>query len=514
MVPLVVLFLLGLIVAVPLVAVRRQAPEERSVLVRVMAVALGLRVVLALVLHLTGAWQLTGRGAITPDESTVDLAARLLVLGDDRSPLTLGGSLHTSWLLLSWSLYELVWNDLLVMKLLNTVLGTLLVVPAYLMARELHSLRSARMAAWAVALFPTTIVWSALALRETLLALLLLTLLLLAVRAVPAERASRAGVVLLAVSALALLVFTRSYMFPLLAGVLVVAGALRAGSRRRPSELLVPLAAVLLATSVIAVLPTGGETLRVTYALVAEPAGNIYNPLSGCEESQDCPSVDPGSGAASGRGATLPGAGVAPPRTGQTSGGDPAADDPASSLQSVREKGLVRAFAIALLAGRPVWRTTEFFFLLQPGVVLWWALLPLIAVGGLVLGRRRRWDGVVATAGYSLAVVLFLAYTGQFIRHHFMIEPACLVLAAVGWGRLRAGAPEPRFRVLRPVVVVATGLMALGALGSVALSLRAGSAEPSAASCPPWVCSDAPAGGPRSVGSATFVPQAEEQFAP
>lgn len=457
-----VLLMTVAVLVLPVVAVRRLPEVERRSLWLVLAVALGVRLAAALVLHATGAWQLTGRGAVTPDEATVDLAARLLARGDDRSPVVLGGSLHTTWLLVSWSVYDLLWNSLLAIKLLNVLLGTALVVPVYLVARELHSPGAARLAAWLVALFPAAVVWSALALRESLLALLLASLVLLAVTRVPRRPEAAAGWVGLAVSALTVLAFTRSYMTPLMIAVLLGAAVLRRTGRW--TQLAGAVIAAALSLGVIAALPTGQETLRVTVALVAEPAGSLYNPLSDCDEPSDCSAqADPRSAAAGG--SALPGSSL----EGRGSGSGEE-DELSSSLQSIGEKGVLRAFAIATLAGRPVWRTQEFFLLLQPGVVMWWALLPVIALGSIVLARRRP-DAAVATAGYAAAVVVFLAVTGQFIRHHYMLEPVALALAGVGVvevrERLRAGGSQRAAKT----VVGGSIVMAAAAVASVVASL-------------------------------------------
>lgn len=460
-----VLLLLVAVLVLPVLAVRRLAGDERRVLWLVLAVALALRLAAAVVLHSTGAWQLTGRGAVTPDEATVDLAARLLARGDERSPVVLGGSLHTTWLLVSWSVYDLLWNSLLAIKLLNVLLGTALLVPVYLLARELHSVAAARVAAWLVALFPAAVVWSSLALRESLLALLLTTLVLLAVTRVPPRWSGATAWVGLAATAVVVLAFTRSYMTPLMLVVLLGAAVVRRD--RRWPQVAAAAAVAGISLGVITLLPTGVETLRVTVALVAEPAGSVYNPLSDCDRARDCAAAaDPRAGAPGGN--ALPGSVL---DSSDAPGDD--GDELDASLQSIGQKGVVRAFAIATLAGRPVWRTEEFFLLLQPGVVMWWVLLPTMVVGAGVLARRRP-DAAVATAGYAAALVVFLAVTGQFIRHHYMLEPTALALAAVGLVALRerqaVHRPDRRVRA----AASASAIMAAGAAISVAASLATG----------------------------------------
>ena len=432
----------------------------RRRLIAVLAVAFIFRLAVAMVLHFSGAWQITGRGAVTPDEAGVDLAARLLVKGDPRSPLAIGGSLHTSWLLISWSVYRWIWNSLLAIKLLNVVLGTVLVVPAYLLGRRLHSEQAALRAAWLVALFPNAVVWSSLGLREPLIALVIALLLLLAINRAVGQWRSWLAWVGGAAACLVGLSFTRSYMSPLLMVVLVGSGAAMSLALRRPAHVMRALAGVGLAVLVVLVLPTGTQLLRSTVTLVAAPAGSIYNPLSDCSSAGSCsstPDADPGTGTA---GQALPGS--------ELRGRGAGSSDLSTSLQSVHEKGVIKAFAVAVLAGRPVGRSAEFFVLLQPGVVLWWTALPMMLLGAVALVRFRRWEGVVVAVLYPAAVVVFLAYTGQFIRHHYMIEPIGLVAVAIGWEVVRRRAAR---RTTKLAVTGTTAAMGLAAVASVAVSL-------------------------------------------
>lgn len=439
--------------------VQTQPASERRRLRSIVGVALGLRLCVTLALHASGAFQITTRGAMTPDEASVDLAARLLASGHDASPLELGGSLHTSWLLVSWAFYDLVWNDLLMMKLVSAVFGALLVIPTYLLARRLHSVRAAVLAGWTVALFPTALVWSALALRESMLALVLTTTILLAVLqpgTLPAKWAWTGGTT----AGLVILSFTRSYMTPLLMGVILIAGVLQARRYGTHQRFLIAAAACALAFGVTWALPTGEQLVRTTVNLAT--AETVYNPLSDCERHVDCSPDLPSSSP------TIPD-GRPGPRPGPGPRLAPADEPPLEdSLQSVARKGVVRGVAIAVLAGRPVWETSSFFFLLQPGVVVWWAMLPVVGVGTALVAQRRDLAGLLATAGYAGAVLLFLAYSGQFIRHHFMLEPVAIALAATGVTALRA---DEAPRTVRLATAGLAALMGLAALASVAHSL-------------------------------------------
>lgn len=453
-----------LLVAVPLAVALHQPEDERRRLLIILGVALALRILVMVVLDRTEAWHLTPRGATTPDERATDLAARLLASGDQRSPVALGGSLYTSWLIVSWAVYDLVWDSLLAVKLLNTLIGTVLVVPVYTLAKQLSSVAGARIGAWAVALFPTAIVWSALALRDPLIVLLVTTIAALAVHPVAAMDRRWWAWVMTASSALTVLAFTRAYMVPLLAVVLLATAALRRVRQPAWPDLAAPVAALVIGFVAVIALPAGTEVVQVTAALVGEPAGNIYNPLSDCTEASSCEVVD----------AEKVGGAPAAGASSSASAVDAAEDDEVvaleDSLQSVEQRGLVRAGLIAFLAGRPVWNADEFFLLLQPGVVIWWSAVPLITAGSVVLARHRRWDALVATSGLLVAVIVFLALTGQFIRHHFMIEPLGLALAAIALDRSRDRSPDGR-GWMRALVTLAVSAMALAASLSVIASL-------------------------------------------
>lgn len=460
-----VLLALVAMMALALATVNQQAAPVRRRLVFILGVALALRVALGVILHVTGAWHITARGAVTPDEAVVDYAARLRLSGDQRSPVVLGGSLHTAWLLVAAAVYEL-WNSILALKLVNALLGALLVLPTFLLGRDLHSDKAGIWAAWGIALLPTAVVWSALALREPLIALTLTTLVLTALRLLRSRRLAAAAAYG-GLSAIALLVlgFTRSYMVPLMILLLLGAGVAAALRERG----LRPVGSALLVGTVglgiILAVPRGVELARTTIALTGEQAPTVYNPFSDCSDESKClpegggpplEAFDPPQntpGAPRSEGASGPPDSRAAPLTG--------------SLQSVGEKGVVRAFAIAMLAGRPVWLTRDFFFLLQPGVVVWWAGLPLAVLGSVFLVVRRRLPELALLVGFCGAVVVFLAYSGQFIRHHFMIEPVAVALAALGASWMA----ETPSCWLRRAAILACGFMAVAAAASVMASL-------------------------------------------
>jgi prepilin signal peptidase PulO-like enzyme (type II secretory pathway) len=101
---------------------------------------------------------------------------------------------------------------------------------------------------------------------------------------------------------------------------------------------------------------------------------------------------------------------------------------------------------------------------------MWWTLFPFLVAGSVMLVRRREYSQLTATAGFVVVIVIFLAFTGQFIRHHYMLEPVGLCLAAVG---LTALSEHRRARHARyPMAVIgASLLMFAAAVTSVIQSL-------------------------------------------
>jgi hypothetical protein len=455
--------LLLLLVSIPAVAglvVRRRPPQERSHLILLLLVALGLRLLLAVAWQEAGWWQLTLRGAATPDEGSVDRAARILIAAGGGSPADVGGSLHTSWLLVSWAVYDLLWNNLLAVRIVNVVLGTVLVLVTWLLADSLTGARTARLVGWAAALWPPAIVWSAMALRDGAIGLLMTFVALGIVRLLEPdlERVPRLAWVGGVATTIVVVAFTRAYVVPMIIATAFAAALMAARRSWTPTLLVVGASVLSLAT--ILVLPAGPDTMRLVATLLEGEGGGLYNPLNDCRS--DCEVAgDPELADALQEDLI-----VRPSIRGPTGSREttvPAGEEVAPSL-SFRDRGLIEALAIATLAGRPVWLTEEFFFLLQPGVVAWWGLLPLMGAGGVVLSRRSPAEGTVLVL-FVAGVTVFLALSGQFLRHHFMVEPMALVLAGTGWSWARTAGR------VGGAVLVASGLMLAAALTSVIVSL-------------------------------------------
>ena len=297
-----------------------------------------------------------------------------------------------------------------------------------------------------------------------MVALLVTTLLALGLNAVQSRQA--VTTVLLSGGSLFLLGFSRGYMSLLLIVLVLVASVVAAASLRRLRPVAVAAAGGLLGIGLILVAPSGPDVVDSAVRTALSQAPSVYNPFADCTDPAACAAdtSGPSSGAFTEPGVTTPRAtkalGAPAPNAPPTKTGDP-------TLQSVGQKGVPRAFAIALLGGRPVWKTDQYYFLLQPGVVVWWAVLPLIGAGLVALAVRRRFGEFVLLGGFLAGMITFLALTGQFIRHHFMIEPVGLVLAVVGVLAVLEGGQQR----WRRVTFGASALMGLAAVASVGVSL-------------------------------------------
>ncbi|HET6794529.1 MAG TPA: hypothetical protein VFH45_08815 [Acidimicrobiales bacterium] len=434
-----------------LIPVARMARADRRYLLLVMAVALAVRLVLVLSLQHFHPWSL-GRGAVTPDELGAEHAALTYRPGHSASLQVITGSLYTAWVYLAWAVYGL-WKSLLALKLVNIAFGVVTVVPGYLLAADVAGRAVARVAAWFVALLPTGVVWSVLGLRDTFIVYLIVVFLFAVNRLVSQRQAALPetfGLVLLAAAVLLVMTFTRGYMVPLLLGLAGLEGLVSGLAGRHLRPVLSAVAVGVVAFGAITALPQGRAITLNTTNLLSSSDDNVYDPFTSCSATGTCVTT------------TTVAASPRPP-----SAGPPPSSAPlTASLQSVSRKGVVKAFAIAVLDGRPVWRRAEYFFMLQPGVWIWWAALPLVVAGLVALLARRAWAAGVLLGSYCLAIVIFLAVTGQFIRHHYMMEIPAGILAAVGVVALPRAAPRARW-----VTVAACVAMAAAATGSVLLSL-------------------------------------------
>jgi hypothetical protein len=440
--------LLALLMAAVAPALRLRSVERRA-LIPTLVTGLGLRLALVLILAAVHPWN-HGGGAVTSDEAAIAHIARTYQPGHGPSMPLLAGSLYTAWDYLAWAVYRF-WASLTALRLVNVAIGTATIVPVYFLAREIKGARAGRIAAWLAAVLPAGVVWSALGLREPLVALLIINFVLAIVRlltGLPNLR-SVSQWCFVAVSSVVILFFTRAYMVPLLLALSLIAAVGASASRRSARPLLAPVIVSALFLCVAFGTPQGRALVANTSSLVSISGNSIYDPLSPCAHTGACL---------------------------QSSISRQTYDTPAkvkaaaasikSSIQSVAQKGVIRAFLIAVLDGRPVWRRQQYLFMLQPGVVVWWVLLPLVVAGGFGLLLAKDWPSITMLVAYCAAMIIFLAYSGEFVRQHFMMELVAIVLAAVAIASLPAW---PKF--VRRGVWASSGFLGLCAVGSVIVSL-------------------------------------------
>lgn len=290
----------------------------------------------------------------------------------------------------------------------NCGCGAVTAVLVYRTALDLASRRAAALAGWAACLSPSLILWSALTVKEPVVACLAALALQRAVHVLAAGPSWRDPPVI--ASALGLLVPFRLYEAYVTTAA-VLAGLVLPVLRRRREDL--PAAAaggavalLLLATG--ALIPRGAPEETKFEALSLENLETF--------------------------------------RMNNARGGS--AVVPTRRLDSVR--GVVAAAARGgfhlLLAPLP-WQfgSSRRSWLAVPEMVLWWALvLPALPAGVGALARTRgraAWPLLAFVLGMGLLYSLMFSNLGLLYRQRSQLLPWVLVAAAVGWGRRFPGRP-------------------------------------------------------------------------
>jgi 4-amino-4-deoxy-L-arabinose transferase-like glycosyltransferase len=325
------------------------------------------------------------------------------------------GSLAFGYQLTVACITVLVGKSLIAVKLVNVLLGSAMVLLVGLLARRLFDGKGGPAAAWLMALIPTSIWWSAVALKEALVAFLAVGA-LLALTYLPKRRAAIAlGL------AFVVLAVTRSTAVVALAGMIVVllgAAWRKRGSAVWPGALARPLgiiAAIGLA-GVLAV--SGGHPLNVLAQI-----GHTLSRM-GLERHQGLGSVV----------AAVP-------------------------------KSLVSPYPWVFTKATLTWDRA-----LYPGMWVWYALLPTAAFGAWRL--RRSAIGLMLV----LPVITLLttnAFTAGFtFRQRSTVEPLLVLLVVAGADSCRRMAfrAAGAYAVLAPLVyaqsrsVSTAGLVTLAAV--------------------------------------------------
>ena len=308
---------------------------------------------------------------------------------------------------------------------INVLAGAGAALAAWELARALGGLRAARVAGFAVALWPSLVVWSSLVLKDSL-TLLAVTVALLGI--VIAARGQVLGVGL-ALPALAGLEQLRPYAF-VLAMFAVAGAAVVAVIGRQPRR--IGLAAALVAsTAVISV--AGGQGLFgatfLDYYVDRDVA--VQERFNRAKQGGDTAIGTPSELSAIERGR---GSGE---EAAEQQDGGPSEE----SLRRRSEEGLLDGVPEGVLYGvfGPYpWQSGEDAgpLLLAVELPLWYLALGLAALGAVRLGPRRlvrHWTPLLVFAlGVLAVIVVYEGNAGTALRQRGMALPVLLALGAAG----------------------------------------------------------------------------------
>jgi hypothetical protein len=221
-----------------------EAGSDRRYLFTLMAVALAMRLLIGFAVHPGGSYA----SYLGPDELTFDENGWQFALWLDEQThpsLRLShrylDSLQVGYFYLIGVLYYMFGHHLLVPVVLNCIIGTVTILPAYAIARELLDRRAGRYAAFFIAFFPSLVLWSTLVIRDMLVILVLMLILLVVMRL--KRRFSIPGVLWLCLL-MAVLGTLRQYLF-LIAGLSVGVSFLIVGSGRLGRSLTMAILVVI-----------------------------------------------------------------------------------------------------------------------------------------------------------------------------------------------------------------------------------------------------------------------------
>ncbi|MBI4323002.1 MAG: glycosyltransferase family 39 protein [Candidatus Omnitrophica bacterium] len=405
--------------------IRRWAPEaDRVFIVRLYAVALAARFLIGAALHLWAMYQ--GKGYLMYGQESFDISgdsAYLSLRGwiiaqtwegrFDRGALDQGMLEDRT----TWWVYPYIWFHYLfgfsqfAVKLFNGLLGALLPLVAYATAKALGGLRSAKISAWLVALFPSTLLWSVTNLKETPTALGLAWVCWTVVRGL--QRGVRPSSLLHGLGALGLIWTARPLLLmPVVASLAIGWGIALIVSR--PTPVMIGIAA-LLVMGVLGGLPLSARTSPTQYW--PKVVNRVMDELVSRQWGH------------------------------QLSGGSAYRiyDDVVYPVNDVGRASTFRPRQIVgtLLMGwgyflfSPVpWRVTSALqAVAMPEVCLWYVLVGCALLGTVHLLWRRCGAVMVLVVPLAVLTTMFAMSTGNMgvaFRHRGMFIPLYLTLSAVG----------------------------------------------------------------------------------
>jgi hypothetical protein len=329
---------------------------------------------------------------------------------------------------LAGGLTLLTGDNVIPLKLLNVLLGTVTVLLSALLAGHVIGPRAARRTAWVVALAPTIVWWNAPMLKESLAAALLLGTLYAATR-LPRSRALVAAVLLLA-----LLALTRVPIFVAAGCTLCAYAAAHAAialrrDRRtvaRPLAVLAVLAATTAGLAAFVTSWSGGGGDAGGGAIVADSVQSGQEVYGG---SFDSPIANR------------------------------AADAPATEAAASGARFLFspRAWAFAT-------QPLDWYQPLYPPMWLWYLVLPTAAFG--VWRLRRRPEALLVLVPIGVTGAIYAVALASGVRQRSAVEPLLAILVVTGYTTPRALALSgaAALAVVAPVAAVDLGSLPVGLL--------------------------------------------------
>ncbi len=216
--------------SVPAIIILARQPEQRTFLMRLFLIALIVRIVLAMVIFVGHMEEFFGG-----DANTYDIFGQSLVQswhGDAYHTgkflsFTQSGASAWGMLYMVGAVYEVIGRNMLAIQLINAAIGASTAIVVYHVAQNLFSnVRVSKLAALLVAFFPSLILWSSQALKDSIIILALALSILATLRLM--EKIT-VGYVLVLIGALLLLFSFRFYIFYMMTAS--VAGSFFLGSK-------------------------------------------------------------------------------------------------------------------------------------------------------------------------------------------------------------------------------------------------------------------------------------------
>jgi hypothetical protein len=371
---------------------------QRSFLMKVFVAGLLVRAAVGVIIYVFRLQEFFGGDALT-----YDYVGGALLDSFRRGQTELSGDLQvwasgSGWgmVYLVAAIYAVVGQNMLAVQFFNAVLGAATAPIIFMCARQIfQNMRVAKLAALAVALYPSLVLWSSQALKDGPIVFLLALTMLATLRLGERLSVKYMVVLLLAFSGIITL---RFYIFYMLA--VAVGGAFLIGMRSQTTQTLARQLAIVLALGI-----------GLTYVGVVRIAGAQYEQFGSLEMVQRS-RADLARSANSGF------------------GGDVDVSTATGAL-SVIPLGM----AYLLLAPFPWQLASLRQSITLPEMIVWWAAFPLLLIGGwftLKYRLRQALPILIFTTMLTLAYSIFQGNVGTAYRQRSQLLVFYFIFVAVG----------------------------------------------------------------------------------